>query len=440
MSVAAAPAEPVAAPAPATATAATTATANAKADGGGGEEKADVAITGVTAEVKKEPVADTPAATAKPEADPPASDATADAGQVNNVNSNCSNSTASEVKEEPPDPGTNCAGATSPATTPTSTATNAESTNSNSTASTAVVASNSSPSTSQSASSTPTQQNAQAATPAQASAPAKPSAPASNPLTMSSLELEMLSELTSAAYGHVKLTDERFLRKRKLALKAITYMEQTIATRNYNSRKRKADEDAREKAKSSAASSPVSPKVYCKLGHLHLLMEDYKKALSAYRKYNLLAADEARSDVLFLYGQGLVFFHFNAYLWASRAFQQALYVQPGFERSNEIHARLGIMAKINGDFASSLKHLQLAKKGFEMAAERRPSVLTEDELQFHIAHLHEIHGKHAAAINMYTELLNKRSDSLSPSLKAEIHRQLGWTYYSVETLGNKHSR
>ncbi|EAL39547.3 AGAP008505-PA, partial [Anopheles gambiae str. PEST] len=52
----------------------------------------------------------------------------------------------------------------------------------------------------------------------------------------------------------------------------------------------------------------------CKLGHFHLLLEDYEKALSAYQKYYALKADHWR-DVPFLYGLGLVYFHYNAFRW-----------------------------------------------------------------------------------------------------------------------------
>lgn len=45
---------------------------------------------------------------------------------------------------------------------------------------------------------------------------------------------------------------------------------------------------------------------------------------------------------------------------AIKSFQQVLYVEPGFCRSNEVHLRLGLMFKVNNDWESSLKHLQLS--------------------------------------------------------------------------------
>uniref|UniRef100_A0A182MSB9 Uncharacterized protein n=1 Tax=Anopheles culicifacies TaxID=139723 RepID=A0A182MSB9_9DIPT len=58
----------------------------------------------------------------------------------------------------------------------------------------------------------------------------------------------------------------------------------------------------------------IDPKTYCKLGHFHLLLEDYEKALSAYQKYYALKPDYWR-DTPFLYGLGLVYFHYNAFRW-----------------------------------------------------------------------------------------------------------------------------
>lgn len=45
---------------------------------------------------------------------------------------------------------------------------------------------------------------------------------------------------------------------------------------------------------------------------------------------------------------------------AVKALQQVLYVEPGFLRANEVHLRLGLMFKVNNDWESALKHLQLA--------------------------------------------------------------------------------
>lgn len=45
---------------------------------------------------------------------------------------------------------------------------------------------------------------------------------------------------------------------------------------------------------------------------------------------------------------------------AVRAFQQVLYVDPVFQRANEVHLRLGLMFKVNNDPETALKHLKLS--------------------------------------------------------------------------------
>lgn len=40
---------------------------------------------------------------------------------------------------------------------------------------------------------------------------------------------------------------------------------------------------------------------------------------------------------------------------AIKAFQEVLYIDPGFSRAKEIHLRLGLMFKVNTDYESSLK-------------------------------------------------------------------------------------
>lgn len=45
---------------------------------------------------------------------------------------------------------------------------------------------------------------------------------------------------------------------------------------------------------------------------------------------------------------------------AVKAFQQVLWVEPGFPRACEVHLRLGLMLKVHADFEAALKHLTLA--------------------------------------------------------------------------------
>uniref|UniRef100_A0A2K6L025 [histone H3]-trimethyl-L-lysine(27) demethylase n=1 Tax=Rhinopithecus bieti TaxID=61621 RepID=A0A2K6L025_RHIBE len=85
-----------------------------------------------------------------------------------------------------------------------------------------------------------------------------------------------------------------------------------------------------------------------------------RPTLSAYQRYYSLQSDYWK-NAAFLYGLGLVYFYYNAFHWAIKAFQDVLYVDPSFCRAKEIHLRLGLMFKVNTDYKSSLKqHFQIA--------------------------------------------------------------------------------
>uniref|UniRef100_A0A1B0DDE7 Uncharacterized protein n=1 Tax=Phlebotomus papatasi TaxID=29031 RepID=A0A1B0DDE7_PHLPP len=118
---------------------------------------------------------------------------------------------------------------------------------------------------------------------------------------------------------------------------------------------------------------------------------------------------------------------------AIKAFQQLLYVCPDFARANEVHLRLGLMFKVNGDYETALKHLQLA-----YLDSSSPTLSSKLEIRFHIAHLYEVQSKHKAAKVAYEQLLNEKQ--LTPQLKADIYRQIGWMYHSIDTLGEKRTR
>jgi len=78
------------------------------------------------------------------------------------------------------------------------------------------------------------------------------------------------------------------------------------------------------------------------------VISDHSKALSAYQKYMRMTnskfkrRSEEKLDPCLLYGLGLVYFHYNAFLLADRAFHDLLYLYPAFERANEVHLRLEI--------------------------------------------------------------------------------------------------
>ncbi|XP_055987040.1 lysine-specific demethylase 6A isoform X3 [Sorex fumeus] len=176
------------------------------------------------------------------------------------------------------------------------------------------------------------------------------------------------------------------------------------------------------------AEGKVESDFFCQLGHFNLLLEDYPKALSAYQRYYSLQTDYWK-NAAFLYGLGLVYFHYNAFQWAIKAFQEVLYVDPSFCRAKEIHLRLGLMFKVNTDYESSLKHFQLA------LVDCNPCTLSNAEIQFHIAHLYETQRKYHSAKETYEQLL--QSENISAQVKATVLQQLGWMHHTVDLLGDK---
>uniref|UniRef100_A0A674PAS6 [histone H3]-trimethyl-L-lysine(27) demethylase n=1 Tax=Takifugu rubripes TaxID=31033 RepID=A0A674PAS6_TAKRU len=167
------------------------------------------------------------------------------------------------------------------------------------------------------------------------------------------------------------------------------------------------------------AEGKVEPELFCQLGHFNLLLEDYPKALSAYQRYYSLQSDYWK-NAAFLYGLGMVYFHYNAFQWAIKAFQEVLYIDPGFSRAKEIHLRLGLMFKVNTDYESSLKHFQLA------LIDSNPCTLSKAESEYR------------AAKEAYESLL--QTEDLPAQVKATTLQQLGWMHHTVEQLGDRASR
>lgn len=90
------------------------------------------------------------------------------------------------------------------------------------------------------------------------------------------------------------------------------------------------------------------------------------------------------------------------------------------------------MFKVNREFESSLRHFQLA------IIDSNPCTFTKLEIRFHVAHCYEIQNKHRVAKELYEKLLGV--DEVPNHLKADISRQLGWMYHTVEALGDKPAR
>nr|XP_057906540.1 histone demethylase UTY-like isoform X1 [Doryrhamphus excisus] len=226
--------------------------------------------------------------------------------------------------------------------------------------------------------------------------------------TLTAQERDSLAGVDSSLFGFQKLHEDG-ARTKALLMKAVRCYDSLILK----------------------AEGKVEPEVFCQLGHFNLLLEDYPKALSAYQRYYSLQPDYWK-NAAFLYGLGMVYFHYNAFQWAIKAFQEVLYIDPGFSRAKEIHLRLGLMFKVNTDYESSLKHFQLA------LIDSNPCTLSKAEIQFHIAHLYEIQKRYRAAKEAYESLL--QTEDLPAQVKATTLQQLGWMHHMVEQLGDKANR
>ncbi|KAM9576299.1 lysine-specific demethylase 6A-like isoform 15-T16 [Trichechus inunguis] len=224
-------------------------------------------------------------------------------------------------------------------------------------------------------------------------------------LSLTAEEREAIAELDSRLFGFVRLHEDG-ARTKILLGKAVRCYESLILK----------------------AEGKVESDFFCQLGHFNLLLEDYPKALSAYQKYYSLQSDYWK-NAAFLYGLGLVYFYYNAFHWAIKAFQEVLYVDPGFCRAKEIHLRLGLMFKVNTDYESSLKHFQLA------LVDCSPCSLSTAEIKFHIAHLYETQKKYHSAKEAYEQLL--QTENLPVQVKATVLQQLGWMHHNVDQLGEK---
>ncbi|XP_026121652.1 lysine-specific demethylase 6A-like isoform X3 [Carassius auratus] len=233
----------------------------------------------------------------------------------------------------------------------------------------------------------------------------KASGPEEDAPRLSAQESDALTRVDSSLFGYQGLQEDGASMK-ALLVKAVRCYESLILK----------------------AEGKVDAEFFCQLGHFNLLLEEYPKALSAYQRYYSLQSDYWK-NAAFLYGLGMVYFHYNAFQWAIKAFQEVLYIDPCFSRAKEIHLRLGLMFKVNTDYESSLKHFQLA------LIDSSHCSLSRAEIQFHIAHLYEIQKRYRAAKEAYESLL--QTEDLPAQVKAVTLQQLGWMHHTVEQLGDK---
>uniref|UniRef100_A0A8C2TIU3 [histone H3]-trimethyl-L-lysine(27) demethylase n=1 Tax=Coturnix japonica TaxID=93934 RepID=A0A8C2TIU3_COTJA len=165
-------------------------------------------------------------------------------------------------------------------------------------------------------------------------------------------EREALSGLDSRLFGFLRLHEDG-ARTKALLLKAVRCYESLILK----------------------AEGKVESDFFCQLGHFNLLLEDYPKG---------------KMNAAFLYGLGLVYFHYNK--WKILSLRQML--------------------------------------KFTLI-DCNPCTLSN----FHIAHLYEIQRKYHSAKEAYEQLL--QIENLPAQVKATVLQQLGWMHHTVDQLGDK---
>eukprot|EP00117_Sycon_ciliatum_P039949 scpid77239/ scgid29435/ Lysine-specific demethylase 6A; Histone demethylase UTX; Ubiquitously-transcribed TPR protein on the X chromosome; Ubiquitously-transcribed X chromosome tetratricopeptide repeat protein len=187
-----------------------------------------------------------------------------------------------------------------------------------------------------------------------------------------------------------------------------------------------------------------SAKIFLRLGHLNLLLRDYPRALSAYQRHLHQCKDPdqtkpgAEPSAPFLYGLGLVYFHFHSLDWAYRVFASLLEKHKQFSLRKDVIIRLGYILKMGGDLLKSRRYL--------LDALQNPSKsnITRSELLFHLAHLDELGGDLSQAHSQYLSLVQS-TDNVPNNVRAGALRQLGWLHHTLarskggDQVNNEHN-
>jgi len=174
---------------------------------------------------------------------------------------------------------------------------------------------------------------------------------------------------------------------------------------------------------------------FLKLGHYHLVTKSYHKALSAYQKYYQEVKLHYKNST-FLFGLGLVYFHFNRLDWARELFEKIIYHNPNFVGIDKVHFRLALIFKEQENFLKSKKHLEA------VLFKKNSCEFIKSEVTFHLGHLCEVQNKFLEAKKYYDQLVSPLSENfeesanikIKPEVRADACRQLGWLYHTIEDL------
>lgn len=89
----------------------------------------------------------------------------------------------------------------------------------------------------------------------------------------------------SRQFGFLKLNSPEQAKRKAVVVRAIKYLERMLVQAQTQKQRRKADitktssDESKENDDEDKGIS-IDPKTYCKLGHFHLLLEDYNKGIA----------------------------------------------------------------------------------------------------------------------------------------------------------------
>lgn len=120
----------------------------------------------------------------------------------------------------------------------------------------------------------------------------------------------------SRQFGFLKLNSPEQTKKKALVVRAIKYLERMLIQAQAEKQRLKADsiKESSEKSKENKDEDngiSIDPKTYCKLGHFHLLLEDYNKGIASYmyNKIFLIILNQTIYNInLFIYNINLFFY------------------------------------------------------------------------------------------------------------------------------------
>uniref|UniRef100_A0A3B5AQ50 [histone H3]-trimethyl-L-lysine(27) demethylase n=1 Tax=Stegastes partitus TaxID=144197 RepID=A0A3B5AQ50_9TELE len=216
--------------------------------------------------------------------------------------------------------------------------------------------------------------------------------------TLTAQERDSLVGIDSSLFGFQKLHEDG-ARTKALLMKAVRCYDSLILK----------------------AEGKVEPELFCQLGHFNLLLEDYPKALSAYQRYYSLQSDYWK-NAAFLYGLGMVYFHYNAFQRAGRAINMIAWAFPSCSTSR-------FEFELNVTSPLSLHHSPCPPLFTSLSSPITFFCLPPSSHK---------QKRYRASKEAYESLL--QTEDLPAQVKATTLQQLGWMHHTVEQLGDRASR